>query len=173
MLLKAMFFHVLLIFGFSVAWAQPVAVDDLAVPEGEVILIISGAIGTVNVAGEAHFDRAMLESIGMEEVQTTTPWTDGAQRFEGVPLYQLLARVKAEGSTLRLTALNDYRVDLPMPEALVPGPLLSLGINGMALSARDKGPIWLIYPYDSHESFQTDVIYAQSVWQLSRIEVLP
>ena len=37
---------------------------------------------------------------------------------------------------------------------------------------RDKGPLWIIYPYDQNTDYQTEVIYSRSIWQLDRIEVL-
>lgn len=156
-----------------VGLAQPAMADDLQMPKGEVVLIISGAIGATNLSGEAHLDREMLQAMGLEEVLTTTPWTEGRQQFQGVPLHSLVDLIKPAGKTLRLKALNDYWVDLPLSEALEPGPLLAIHSNGVALSARDKGPIWLVYPYDADEKFRTEVSYARSVWQLSRIEVLP
>ena len=40
------------------------------------------------------------------------------------------------------------------------------------MTLRDKGPLWLVYPYDADTAYQSEVIYARSVWQLDRIEVL-
>jgi hypothetical protein len=35
---------------------------------------------------------------------------------------------------------------------------------------RDKGPLWLVYPYDSVSAYQTEVIYARSIWQVKQME---
>ena len=40
------------------------------------------------------------------------------------------------------------------------------------MSLRDKGPLWIVYPFDSNPSYSTEVTYARSIWQLDRIEVL-
>lgn len=40
------------------------------------------------------------------------------------------------------------------------------------MSVRDKGPLWVIYPYDSDPALQSEVTYARSIWQLVRIEAV-
>ena len=95
------------------------------------------------------------------------------QRFEGVPIASLMAALGAKGSAIRATALNDYAVEIPMEDAVQGRALLAIRMNGEELSPRDKGPIWVIYPYDAGTEFQTEVIYSRSIWQLNRIEVLP
>ncbi|WP_296762669.1 hypothetical protein [Sediminimonas sp.] len=39
------------------------------------------------------------------------------------------------------------------------------------MTLRDKGPVWLLYPFDSAPRFRTELHYARSVWQLDRIEI--
>ncbi len=150
------------------AWAEP-----LAPPSGEVILTVTGQIDRTNQNGAAALDLAQLAAMGMAEIKTSTIWTDGVQHFEGVPLATVLAAVGASGSALRVTALNEYAIDIPMTDAVPGGPLLAFRMNGVDLSPRDKGPIWLVYPYDKGGAFKQEVTYARSIWQLERIEVLP
>jgi len=35
----------------------------------------------------------------------------------------------------------------------------------------DKGPLWIVFPYSDGPQFQTEAIFAQSVWQLNRLDV--
>jgi hypothetical protein len=37
------------------------------------------------------------------------------------------------------------------------------------MTVREKGPLWIVYPYDKNEKFQTEEIYARSVWSLWKI----
>jgi len=37
---------------------------------------------------------------------------------------------------------------------------------------REKGPLWVIYPYDSDAKFRTEVIYSRSIWQLDRLAIV-
>ena len=162
------------VLAFSLALvAGPATAEHLDAPKGEVILVVSGEIELTNHPHEAHFDRAMLEEIGLEEIRTTTLWTEGQQVFEGVPLHRLVTYLKGAGGSLRVLALNDYAVEIPWEEANAEGPILAIRNNGESLSVRDKGPVWMVYPYDAEEKFQNEVTYARSVWQLERIEILP
>ena len=40
------------------------------------------------------------------------------------------------------------------------------------MSVRDKGPVWVLYPFDAGAEYRTDLIYERSIWQLDRIDVL-
>jgi len=106
-------------------------------------------------------------------IETTTIWTEGMQTFEGVALVDLLAAIEAEGANLRAIALNDYAVDIPVSDAVEGGPIVAFLRNGETMSLRDKGPLWVIYPFDSSPEYQTEQIYSRSIWQLDRIEVQP
>ncbi len=152
---------------------HPASADSLNAATGEVLLTVSGAIEHTNGDGAAALDRAMLAAMGMAEIKTSTIWTDGVQQFEGVPLATLLTTLGAQGGTLRATALNEYSIDIPMAEAMANGALLAFRMNGVDLSSRDKGPVWMVYPYDKGGIYRQEIIYAQSIWQLVLIDVLP
>lgn len=139
--------------------------------EGDVLLTVTGAISVHNAGDAAMFDRAMLEDFEAVEIETTTIWTDGLQTFVGVELDDLLVAVGAEGATLRAIAHNDYAVDIPVSDAVNGGPIIAFLRNGEAMSLREKGPLWVIYPFDSAPQYQTELIYSRSIWQLDRIEV--
>ena len=139
----------------------------------QVVLAVSGAITETNAEQAAEFDRAMLKALGAVTVETSTIWTEGVQTFVGVALDDLLAAVGAEGSALRATAINDYSVEIPVSDAVEGGPIVAYLRNGEPMSVREKGPLWIIYPFDSSPGYQSEVIYSRSIWQLERIEVLP
>lgn len=145
---------------------------DLATPAGRPVLTISGNISRTNGDGVAAFDIAMLEALPSHTIQTTTIWTDGVQTLTGVPLKALLDEVGAAGRTLRATAINDYAIEIPMSDAVEGGPVVSYLRNGALMPVRDKGPLWIVYPYDDDPAFRTEVIYSRSIWQLNRIEVV-
>lgn len=147
------------------------AAANLAAPTGEAILVVSGQIAATNVGDTAQFDQAMLEQLGAVTIETTTIWTEGPQTFTGVPLARLLSEVGASGGTVNAIAINDYAVDIPSEDWVETGPIVSYLHNGDAMSVRDKGPLWIIYPYDSNADYQTEVIYSRSIWQLDRIVV--
>ncbi|AJY47326.1 oxidoreductase [Martelella endophytica] len=146
--------------------------DDLPTPGDRVILTVSGKLGVTNTEeGTAAFDLAMLDALPQASFETATIWTDGVARFSGVELSALLEAVAAEGTELLMTALNDYAIELPASEAIPGGPILATRVDGNPLSVRDKGPIWLIYPFDDNPSYKTEVTYSRSIWQLKSIKV--
>ena len=142
------------------------------VPAGDVILTVRGMIENKNDGDRMTFDRAMLEKLPVTSFKTTTNWTEGEHEFTGVLLSDLLAAVNASGTTLRATALNDYTVEIPVSDARKGGPIIAYAVDGKAMSVRDKGPLWVVYPYDSAAEYRSETIYSRSIWQLDRIEVV-
>ncbi|MET3601639.1 molybdopterin-dependent oxidoreductase [Martelella mangrovi] len=145
--------------------------EDLPAPMGRVILTVSGNIGVTNADGAAEFDLAMLDALPQTRFTTETIWTDKAAEYSGVELSALLEAVDADGSQLLMTALNDYAIDVPASEAVSGGPILATRVDGHPLSVRDKGPVWVIYPFDDKPAYKTEITYSRSIWQLKSIEV--
>ena len=155
------------------AMAPTVKAGDLPAPEGEVLLTVTGAPGATNAGEEARFDRAMLEALGTRTIRTTTPWTDGAQSFRGTPLAALLERLGIEDGELMATAVNDYSVTIPVESVADTRPMIAFERNGRAMSLRNKGPLWIVYAYDSDPALRSKVIYSRSIWQLDRLHAAP
>lgn len=149
----------------------PVLAEEFTTPTAEVILKIGGAVGQTNAEGALELDRGLLEGLPQHEFATSTIWTEGIVTFRGVRLGDLLQAAGATGTTVTLTALNDYSISMPVADAMADGPLLAFLMNGAPMSVRDKGPVWLVFPYDADASFRTEQTYARSIWQLERIEV--
>lgn len=155
-----------------VALAVPAALAGaLPRPAGKPILTIQGKIATVNNDGTAQFDLAMLESLGMTTIETKTPWFDGPVKFEGVPLSRLMSAVEANGSTIVAVALNDYSSEIPFDDIAKYNVILALKRNGEYMPVRDKGPLFIIYPYDSAPELKSQTYYGRSVWQIAKLVV--
>lgn len=136
------------------------------------LLVISGQLRRPNAGQVAEFDLAALMRLPQTSITTATPWYAGPRRFTGPLLRDVLDSVGAVGDTLRMTALNDYRVDVPMQDVQRIGVVLALLLDGKPMAVRDKGPLFVIYPFDADPTLRTAVYYSRSVWQLARIEVL-
>ena len=156
------------------AFARPgapgAAPASLPQPVGPVLLTLD--TGRAGEPGPVRFDRAMLEALPQEGFVTTTLWTDGPKHFSGPSLRTVLDAAGApHGRAVTLAALNDYRVELA-PEMIEPRvPVLATRINGAPYGVREKGPLWLVWPFDSHDRFRREEIFARSVWQLIAIVV--
>lgn len=144
---------------------------SLASPKEKPILTITGKIGVANKDGTAQFDRAMLESLGLVSVETTTPWYEGKVKFDGVPLTKLMKLVEAKGDRVSVIALNDYATEIPMADFGKYDVILALKRDGEYMPVRDKGPLFIIYPFDSNPELKSQTYYARSAWQVARIEV--
>ncbi|WP_428515248.1 molybdopterin-dependent oxidoreductase [Roseovarius sp.] len=152
-------------------WALPAQAESLPLPEGRVLLTVSGDIEMTNDGEAATFDLEMLRALGESEIKTDTIWTPGDHVFTGVRLKTLLDHLGADGSTIEATAINDYSVSIPMADATEGGPIIAYAMDGKELSRRDKGPLWVIYPFSSSSDYRTEVIYSRSIWQLDRITI--
>jgi len=144
---------------------------SLATPKERPILTISGKIGVTNKDGTAQFDRAMLESLGLIAIETATPWYEGKVKFEGISLDKLMKQVEAKGDRVSVIALNDYATEIPIADFAKYNVILALKRNGEYMPVRDKGPLFIVYPFDSDPELRTQTYYARSAWQVARIEV--
>ena len=142
--------------------ASSVLADDA------VVLTIDGRI-----AGDTavDFTLADLQALGVERIETTTPWHDGAMVFEGVSLSRLMEHVGAQGDKLTAITLNDFYTEIPLSDAEAYGVLLAYRANGSILTVRDKGPLFVIYPFDRYPDLRNELYYSRSIWQLRRLTV--
>jgi len=151
--------------------AQVSAEEALPTPQGSVVLTVSGNITHTNDGDKAVFDMQMLHELPHKHLQTDTSVTDGEQQFEGVLMRDVLRRVGATGSAVLLTALNDYTVQVPVQDFDAFDAVLAWAMNDELLQAKDKGPLWLVYPRSQHQELR-DIRYDYRwVWQLVHVEV--
>ncbi|MEM8980889.1 MAG: molybdopterin-dependent oxidoreductase [Pseudomonadota bacterium] len=156
----------------AVFWLFSAAVShaDLAVPEGRVLLTVSGSISTTNTDESAVFDRAMLQQLDWREIETHTSFTQGPQVFAGPTLSSLLEAVGSDGALLTATAVNDYAVEIPAEHAEAHNVILAMDMNGKPMRIRDKGPIWVVYPLGAADAARKP-FDNEMIWQLNRIAV--
>ena len=129
---------------------------------------------TVSTHGEVReFDLLSLTEMEPVTFQTSTIWTEGVQTFRGVLLSTILDKAGVFEGHLKASAINDYAVEIPVSDAVNGGPMIAYSLNGKEMTIRDKGPLWLVYPYDTNPAYQSEVIYSRSIWQLVRLEVIP
>lgn len=150
------------VLGASAAQAQAAA------PEKKVVLDIDGK---VKDSKALTFSRAELEKLGVTTIRTTTPWHDGVQTFEGVPLAALMKEVGAQGAKAQVVALNKYRTEIPIEDFTRHQPILALKRDGKYMDVRDKGPFFIIYPFDSNPALKSEQYYSRSAWQVRSITI--
>jgi len=144
---------------------------ELSRPTGKVLLTLSGNIENTNEGGKAVFDLASLEKLGMVSFQTTSAWYDGRTTFTGISLQKLMDYVGAKGSVVKVIALNDYTTEIPLSDFKKYNVILALKINGEYMRVRDKGPLFVVYPYDSMPDLDNQIYYSRSAWQVSKMNI--
>lgn len=135
------------------------------------LLTLSGNIENTNEDGKAVFDVASLEKLGMVTFQTTSPWYNGRTTFTGISLQKLMDYVGAKGSLVKVTALNDYTTEIPLSDFKKYNVILAMKVNGEYMRIRDKGPLFVVYPYDSLPELNNQIFYSRSAWQVSRMSI--
>lgn len=141
-------------------------------PKGEVILRVTGNVKTPNDGQSAAFDLEMLEALKGRKASMETPWTKGKTEFQGPLLSAILDAAGADGKLLKVKALNDYTSDVPVTDARDFDTIFAVRMNSKLMSVRDKGPLFLIYPFDKNPELYNEKYFSRSVWQIMEVEVV-
>lgn len=145
--------------------------DTLPMPTGPVVLTVTGQIAHTNGDGIAQFDQAMLADLAQRDTVTNTPWFGEPHTFSGPLGAAILDAVGATGDTLQVVALNDYAAEVPAQDLRDFDVVFATHLDGNLMSVRDKGPLFLIYPFDEVPDLFNEVYFGRSVWQITRIDV--
>lgn len=160
----------ILFLSVALAAAMPAVSLSLELPQGEVILTVKGKLDHPNVDNTAQFDLAMLEALQGRRGSMETPWTTGKVEFSGPLLRAVLDAAGAHGTRLKVVALNDYAAEVPVEDASSLDTMLATRMDGQPMSVREKGPLFLVYPFDKDSSLYNEKYFSRSVWQIKTIE---
>lgn len=119
-----------------------------------------------------EFSRDNLEQLPQTSFKTTTIWTEGEISFSGPSLTDILATVDLDGQSVVAVALNDYKAVIPAKLIEDRFPILATRRDGEAFSRREKGPLWIVFPFDQSEDFQSELVFSSSVWQLTELRAV-
>ncbi len=79
--------------------------------------------------------------------------------------------VGAKGTTVTAVALNDYVTKIPLEDFKKFKVILAMKRDGSFITVREKGPLFIIYPYDSDPQLQSQTYYTRSAWQVAKLIV--
>jgi hypothetical protein len=88
-----------------------------------------------------------------------------------VSLDKLMKHVGAKGQRVVAIALNDYSTEIPIEDFAKYGTILALKRDGEYMPVKDKGPLFIIYPYDSKPELKNQTYYGRSAWQVAKLIV--
>lgn len=149
----------------------PLVATALQPATGKVILTISGNVAEKNTPNAAVFDMAMLEKLPQHSFTTLTPWEKQPIKFTGPLLRDVLAAAKATGVTIKAAALNDYQTSIPLNDAQKFDVIMAHKMDGQAIPVKTKGPLFIVYPYDTNPELRSSVYYERSAWQLKSMTI--
>ena len=98
---------------------------------------------------------------------------DDAENTNNLLKHDAVVGVKAfyEGDKIVSIALNDYSVEIPIEDFAKYHAILALKRDGEYMSVRDKGPLFIVYPYDNDPELRSQKFYSRSAWQVNRLIV--
>jgi hypothetical protein len=68
-------------------------------------------------------------------------------------------------------ALNNYRITIPVSDALRYPVVMAWKINDQPIPIRAKGPLFIAFPYDADPALRTAQYYERSIWQLKQLHI--
>lgn len=160
--------HKFLLLGALAVAAQAQALEA---PKERVVLAVSGKIGIKNAGETARFDMKMLAALPQHSFSTNTPWYERPVKFTGPLLSDVLAAVKANGSMVKAVAINDYAISIPMADITTHKVIVARLLDDKPMAVREKGPLFVVYPFDDSAALRSSVYYERSIWQLKALDI--
>ena len=160
-----------LILCFLLAISAYAVADHLNEPTGKVVLTVTGKIQHTLDGQQARFDLEQLQNLPSNTFNLHTRWADREHEFHGPLLSAVLDQAGATGTTLHMTALNDYTITIDREHIDKYQPILAWRKDGETMRIRDKGPLWLLFPHDQYPELNEEFYTSKMIWQLSHIEI--
>lgn len=135
----------------------------------QTILTLSGKVNEGR--GPLYWSLQDVQRLPQHSFTTGTPWSTGAHTYSGPLLRDLLQSAGARGGTLNAAALNDYKIAIPVEDAVKFDVIVAHSIDGKPMAIRDKGPLFIVYPFDLRPELRGSPYYRRAIWQLKSIEV--
>lgn len=147
--------------------------DRLPVPPAptDIVLTIKGNIDASNQGQAIVLDRDTLESLQSIEYKIIDPFEQKENTFQGVYLNDILdlCQISAEAQSIEITALNDYKIEIPLDFIRQVPMLFALKQNGAYMQENYRGPAMLVVPPHNYDAEFPRQSYW--IWQITSIIV--
>ncbi|NOX40401.1 MAG: hypothetical protein GXP05_07770 [Alphaproteobacteria bacterium] len=150
---------------------------------GFVLFVFAASFGSTTLAQTALTIRSkalgkelaltltQLRDMSQETVVTGNEFVDGKRVFRGPLMRDVMQCFSSVlPKTVILTAANDFQSEAPVEEFFKYNVILALSVDGVALSMRDKGPLWMIYPMSDFPELRDPIYNSRLIWQLISID---
>lgn len=139
-------------------------------PRGKPLVTLTGRIATTNDGSALRLDQAALDRFGLLAMDVNDPWAKQRVALQGFRLRDLveLAKPDAGATTLHLSALDDYQIDLNLADVRTDAIYLATrNGEGAALPVEDGGPTRVVFADDLAGRFSPEMW----IWNIETIEV--
>jgi hypothetical protein len=131
------------------------------------------ALTIVHGGQETALTLDQLGEMPRSTIVTDTEFTDGLVEYKGPLVRDLLEKLGlGEAELLRFTAANDYFVEIPTSDFHDYDVILAMEADGVALTRRTRGPLWLMYPIADFPELRDRIYNNRLIWQVVTIESL-
>ncbi|WP_086981468.1 hypothetical protein [Vibrio aphrogenes] len=122
---------------------------------------------------QIHLTRADLQALPQTQFTTSTPWTSQVHTYQGPKLSLLIEQFEQPITSIQVFAYNGYAVDINKSEWQQYPFILAMKQDGQELTLRNKGPLWILLPFDQNPTFSSkQSLLNQSIWQIEKIKAL-
>ncbi len=158
--------------GLTIIFALVLAFAPSFVTAQETVLTVLSQSDNSEV--EVTYSLEALDAFPQVKIRTENEFVDGLTEFTGPLARVVLKQTNDMGAEIvKLTAANQYEIEIPVSDFLNYDVILATRQNGKLFSRRDKGPIWVIYPMSDHAELRDSTYNSRLIWQLVRMEVMP
>jgi hypothetical protein len=119
------------------------------------------------------FSETDLINLPPTKIRTSSVWTPVSD-WTGPSLKSILDKVGVEQSATKLhpIALDEFASTIPLQDIGKYEPVVAHSRDGKRLLDAKYGPMFIVYPRDSHPELQNPTAETKFVWALCKIEVL-
>ena len=144
--------------------------DAVPAPPGDVALTFTGKVSGDNAGRTVALDLETVATMGQIKVEVFDPWAERDLTFTGVELEDVLAVVGVDpgATSLHVTALDDYQVDITLAEVREGGIVLATSTGGgRPLAVAKGGPTRIVFVDDVEAGAAAE----QWIWSIDTIDV--
>ncbi len=163
----------------SAAQRQPG--QPLPLPQSPTLITVTGKIQAQQgksatrpaTTSSLQLDRESLASAGMVEYTVNDLFEKKPNRFRGVLMRDLLTlwQVSTEAKQVTLTALNDYKITIPIALLQEYPVILAMEQNGSPMQPDYRGPAMVITPYEQYGAVPELANRDYWIWQVTKIHI--
>jgi hypothetical protein len=155
--------------------------QPLSPPQSQILITVTGKIQAQQGKSAIHaatstsiqLDRESLASAGMVEYEVNDIFEKKKNRFRGVLMRDLLAlwQVTPEAKQVTLTALNDYKITIPIALLQQYPVILAMEQNGSNMQPDYRGPAMIVTPYEQYGAVPELANRDYWIWQVTKIHI--